>query len=189
MINIKYAIGSLDAQPDEQWKLVLQDRQSRLLENTRVLPRAFIPRHVSYAKTTFDILYGLSTTDDFANLGWIFAPQYPPHEISNGPGTLTIRRDESDSEFDIDAVMELDGWVFITESAWPGWRAYIDGKRVETQYANHAFLGVFVPKGHHRLQLMFRPEAFTRGRNVTFTTIAGLVVFFLVRRRRPTRSV
>ncbi len=188
MLNIKYAIGSLDAQPDEQWKLVLQDRQSRLLENTRVLPRAFIPRHVRYAKTTQDILYGMSTTKDFADLGWIVAPQYPPHEIANGPGTLTIRRDESDSEFDIDAVMDLDGWVFITESAWPGWRAYIDGKRVETQYANHAFLGVFVPKGHHRLQLMFRPEAFTRGRNVTFATIAGLVVFFLVRRRRPARS-
>jgi membrane protein YfhO len=181
MLNVKYAIGSLDAQPDDQWKLVLQDRQTRLLENTRVLPRAFIPRHVRYAKDAGDIIYGLSKTTDFAELGWIMAPQYPPHEIFNGPGTLTIRRDDFD--YDIDARMDLDGWVFVTESAWPGWRAYVDGKRVETQYANHAFLGIYVPKGHHRLLLVFRPEAFTRGRNVTFMTIAGLAIFFGIRRR------
>jgi len=182
MLNVKYAIGSLDAQPDEQWKLVLQDRQSRLLENTRVLPRAFIPRRVRYAKTAQDILDGMAKTTDFADLGWITAPTYPPHEIANGPGTLKIQREAVD--YEIDAAMDLDGWVILTESAWPGWRAYIDGKRVETQFANHAFLGIYVPKGHHHLKVIFRPEAFTRGRNVTFATLAGLAVFFALRRRR-----
>jgi hypothetical protein len=185
MLNVKYAIGSLDAQPDDQWKLVLQDRHSRLLQNTRVLPRAFVPRRVRYGRTSFDILSGLSRTTDFGELGWITAPAYPPHEIYNGPGDLLIRRDDVD--YDIDASMTLDGWVFITECAWPGWRAYIDGKRVATQYANHAFLGVFVPKGHHRLQLMFMPEAFTRGRNITSATIVALAVYFAVRRRRAWR--
>lgn len=182
MLNVKYAIGSLDAQPDEQWKLVLQDRQSRLLENTRVLPRAFIPRRVRYAKTDQGILDGLAKTTDFADLGWITVPAYPPHEIANGPGTLKIQRDAVD--YEIEAAMDLDGWVILTESAWPGWRAYIDGHRVETQFANHAFLGVYVPKGRHHLKVIFRPEAFTRGRNVTFATLAGLAVFFALRRRR-----
>jgi hypothetical protein len=182
MLNVKYAIGSLDAQPDDQWKLVLQDRQSRLLENTRVLPRAFIPERVRYEQTTYPILAGMLAAKDFGHVGWITAPNYPPHEIYNGPGTLTIRRDEFD--YDIEAKMDLDGWVFVSESAWPGWRAYIDGKRVETRYANHAFLGVYVPKGTHRLQLIFIPEAFTRGRNITFATIASLIGFFIWRARR-----
>jgi hypothetical protein len=182
MLNVKYAIGSLDAQPDEQWKLALQDRNSRLLENTRVLPRAFIPRRVRYEKTSHGVLTGMWKATDFGEVGWITAPKYPAHEIHNGPGTLTIRREDFD--YDIDAVMDLDGWVFVSESAWPGWRAYVDGKRVETQYANHAFLGVFVPKGRHNLKLVFVPEAFTRGRNITFATMAGLVVFFVRRRRR-----
>ncbi|HKR63047.1 MAG TPA: YfhO family protein [Thermoanaerobaculia bacterium] len=182
MLNVKYAIGSLDAQPDDQWKLVVEDRHSRLLENTRVLPRAFIPHRVRYAKDAQGILTGIASTTDFAEVGFITAPNYPPHEIYNGPGTLKIHRTGAD--YDIDAQMDLDGWVFLTESAWPGWRAYIDGKRVDTQYANHAFLGVFVPKGHHRLKMVFRPEAFTRGRNITFATIAGLIVFFALRRYR-----
>lgn len=182
MLNVKYAIGSLDAQPDEQWKLVLEDRKSRLLENTRVLPRAFIPKTVRYEKTSFGVLSGMWKATDFSEVGWITVPKYPPHEIANGPGTLTIHRENFN--YDIDAVMEGDGWVVVSESAWPGWRAYVDGKRVETQYANHAFLGVFVPKGRHALKLVFVPEAFTRGRNITFATIAGLVGFFVWRRRR-----
>jgi len=187
MLNVKYAIGSLDAQPDEQWKLALQDRNSRLLENTRVLPRAFIPRRIRYEKSSFGVLSGMWTARDFGEVGWITAPKYPPHEIHNGPGTLTIRREDFD--YDIDAVMDLDGWVFVSESAWPGWRAYVDGKRVETQYANHAFLGVFVPKGRHNLKLLFVPEAFTRGRNITFATMFGLVVFFVMRRRVAEKPV
>ncbi|HEV3485667.1 MAG TPA: YfhO family protein, partial [Vicinamibacterales bacterium] len=89
--------------------------------------------------------------------------------------------------YDIDAVMERDGWVVLSDTNWPGWRAYIDGKRVGTHYANHAFLGVFVPQGKHRLRLVYAPEAFTRGRNITLTTIAALVAFVILSRKRRRR--
>jgi hypothetical protein len=181
-LNIKYAIGSLEQEPDEQWKLVLQDRYHRLFENTRVVPRAFVPRHVRYERTDERVLNGMRYTADFADTAWITVPHYPPHQISNGPGTLVMRRDGL--AYDIDATMDLDGWVVISDSKWPGWRAYIDGKRVETQYANHAFVGVFVPKGKHHLRVVFQPEAFTRGRNVTLVTLGGLIVFFALRRYR-----
>ncbi|HUR81027.1 MAG TPA: YfhO family protein, partial [Thermoanaerobaculia bacterium] len=181
-LNVKYAIGSLDQEPDEQWKLVFQDRYHRMLENTRVVPRAFIPRHVRYARTDESVLRGMFTTDDFADTAWITVPHYPPHEIFNGPGTLITKRDGL--AYEIDAAMDLDGWVVISDSKWPGWRAYIDGKRVETQYANHAFIGVFVPKGKHHLRVVFQPEAFTRGRNITLVTVVALIAFFVLRRYR-----
>ncbi|HET8797604.1 MAG TPA: YfhO family protein, partial [Thermoanaerobaculia bacterium] len=143
-LNIKYAIGSLDAQPDEQWKLVLEDRQSRLLENTRVLPRAFVPRWVRYEKEPNGVLLTMINTTDFAEKAVITAPEYEPHEVANGPGTLVLRRAGHSHAWDIDAKMEGDGWVVISDTNWPGWRVYIDGKRVETRFANHAFIGAFV---------------------------------------------
>jgi Bacterial membrane protein YfhO len=181
-LNVKYAIGSLDAQPDEQWRVVAEDRQTRLLENTRVVPRAFIPRRVRYERNHEGVLRGMRFTEDFANTAWIETPLYPPHEIHNGPGTLVTRRDGL--AYDIEATMDLDGWVVISDSKWPGWRAYIDGRRVETQYANHAFIGVFVPKGKHHLRVVFQPEAFTRGRNITFATLIGLITYLALRRYR-----
>ena len=72
--------------------------------------------------------------------------------------------------------MENDGWIVASQSAWKGWRAYIDGRRVQTRFANHAFLGVFVPKGRHNVKLQYLPESFTRGRNISFTTLGALLV-------------
>ena len=185
-LNVKYAIGTIDQQPDDQWKVVLDDRGSRLFENTRVVPRAFVPRHVRYERTDAEVLRGMQLGTDFADTAWITVPQYPSHEISNGPGTLVTRREGL--AYEIDATMDLDGWVVISDTKWPGWRAYIDGRRVETHYANHAFIGVFVPKGKHHLRVVFQPEAFTRGRNVTLVTMLGLVAFFGVRRYRHRRA-
>jgi hypothetical protein len=184
-LNVKYAIGSLDQEPDEQWKLVLQDRYHRLLENTRVVPRVFIPAHVRYARDDEAVLSGMRMTTDFADTAWLTVPQYPAHQINNGPGTLVTRRDGL--AYDIDATMDLDGWVVISDSKWPGWRAYIDGNRVETHYANHAFIGVFVPKGKHHLRVVFQPEWFNRGRNISLLTLAGLAAFFALRRYRRAR--
>jgi hypothetical protein len=181
-LNVKYVIGSRDAQPDANWKLVMEDRESRLLENTRVMPRVFIPRRIRYEQTDDAVIRGMKMTQDFAETAWITAPAYVPHEIFNGPGTLTTRREGL--AYEIDADLALDSWVVISDSKWPGWRAYIDGRRVETQYANHAFIGLFVPKGKHHLRVVFQPEAFTRGRNITLATIGVLVVLGAWRQRR-----
>jgi hypothetical protein len=185
-LNVKYIIGSTDAQPDANWKLVMEDRQSRLLENTRVLPRVFIPRRVRYEQTDDGVLRGMRMTPDFAETAWITVPQYPPHEIGNGPGTLVTRREGL--AYEIDAGLELDSWIVISDSKWPGWRAYIDGRRVETHYANHAFIGLFVPKGKHHLRVVFQPEAFTRGRNISLATLVGLVLLLVWRLSPATRA-
>jgi Bacterial membrane protein YfhO len=185
-LNVKYAIGSTREEPDEQWRLVLEDRNSRLFENTRVLPRAIVPRAVRYVATSPLPPADMQAEHDFAARAWLTVDEYPPHEIANGPGTLRIRR-ERVGTLDVEAVMENDGWVVVSEAAWPGWRAYVDDKRTRVHYANHAFLGVFVPKGTHRLRLVYQPEAFTRGRNITLMTIAGLIAYFALRRHAESR--
>ena len=132
----------------------------------------------------------MRTTADFAETAWLTVPRYKPHEIVNGPGTLVTRREGP--AYEIDAELERDSWVVISDTKWPGWRAYIDGRRVETHYANHAFLGVYVPAGHHRVRLIYLPEPFTRGRAISFTTLALLAISALTRaairaRRRALR--
>jgi hypothetical protein len=182
LLNLKYLIALPNEQPDEQWKVVMEDRNARLLENTRVLPRAFVPRRIRYEWTRASTLAALQQATDFSDLGWITTRDLPPHEIMNGPGTLDLRR--NGRTFDITARMENEGWVILSETAWKGWRAYLDGKRIKTHPADHAFIGVFVPKGTHRLRITYQPESFTRGRNITVATAVALLAFFALRRYR-----
>jgi len=71
----------------------------------------------------------------------------------------------------------------LSQTAWKGWRAYVDGKRVEWHFANHAFLGVHVPAGHHRVRFIYLPESFTRGRNISLATLIALALWVALRRR------
>ncbi|MEA2326241.1 MAG: hypothetical protein QOE68_1200 [Thermoanaerobaculia bacterium] len=183
-LNIKYAIVPLPVNVTEGWREIMKDRSAKLFENTRVLPRAFVPRHIRYERSGGPIVKAMTAAKDFSDMAWIEVPELQPHEITNGPGTLTLHKDGFG--LSIDALMSGDGWVVASQSAWKGWRAYIDGRRVQTRFANHAFVGVFVPKGRHNVKLQYLPESFTRGRNISFTTLGALIaaaIFPSARRR------
>jgi hypothetical protein len=183
-LNIKYAIVPLPVKVTEGWLELMKDRSAKLFENTRVLPRAFVPRHIRYERSGGPVVKAMTSAKDFSDMAWIEVPELQPQEIANGPGALTLHKDGFG--LSIDAVMENDGWVVASQSAWKGWRAYIDGHRVQTRYANHAFVGVFVPKGRHNVKLQYLPESFTRGRNISFTILGALIaaaIFPSARRR------
>ena len=184
LMNVRYAIGSTREQPpNADWVVIAEDRGSRLFENRKALPRAFLPRHIEYHRDDAAVLKALAKTTDFADVAHVLAPELNAHRITNGTGTLTTRTDGYD--YTIDVQLDADAWVVISQAAWRGWRPYIDGRRVDWKYANHAFLGIFVPKDSKQIRLTFLPEAFTRGRNVTVVTLLGLGAWgFVIRRRR-----
>jgi uncharacterized membrane protein YfhO len=72
----------------------------------------------------------------------------------------------------------------VSETAWSGWRAYVDDRRVRWRFANHAFLGVYVPKGAHRVRLRYLPESFVRGRAISLAALGAAAVALIVYRRR-----
>src|SRR5262249_23022930 len=154
-LNIRYLFAPPDTVPMPPWKRVLRDKGGQLFENTEVLPRAFVPQRIRYEPSSTPILEQMYKATNFADMAWIEAREYPPHQISNGPGTVTTRR--ARLGFDMDAAMDGDGWIVISQTAWKGWRAYVDGHRVEMKYANHAFLGLFVAAGRHHIRLIYLP--------------------------------
>ena len=72
--------------------------------------------------------------------------------------------------------------IVVSETAWKGWRAYVDGRRVEIQIANLAFLGVFVPAGDHNVRVVYLPHAFVIGRTISVATLIILIALMLLQR-------
>ncbi|MGZ5445841.1 MAG: YfhO family protein [Thermoanaerobaculia bacterium] len=183
-LNVRYAMAEASVAVPRDWSIRAIDRNTRLLENTRVLPRAFVPRHVRY--TRGNPVDEMKSNDDFEGIAWIEATEYEPHTATNGPGRVRIER--VGLEYHLDATMERAGWIVISETHWPGWRAYIDGKRVRARFANHAFLGVHVPAGEHRVRLVFLPESFTRGRAISLAAVVVLLGLMGLMRRASVAS-
>jgi hypothetical protein len=184
-LNVRYAVASPAVPVPEGWRVVATQRGANLLENGRVIERAFVPRTVRLGMPEGDALNEMADETDFRDRAWIQAPMHG-YAWTNAGGTLRVAR--RDAAFKIDADMLGDNWVVLSEPAWKGWRVYIDERRVQWYYANEAFLGFYVPKGKHAIRVIFLPDSFIKGRAITFTTLGALVLFGVWWKRRETRA-
>jgi hypothetical protein len=182
-LNVRFAIAAEKLEPPQWWREVARQRGAKLLENTRALPRAFVPDAVVLGAGEPEVLKELPLADDFRARAWIEAP-IAKHERDNRVGAVAhVRREGNGLRFD--AEMRADGWVVVSETCWEGWRVYIDGRRVKHYPADAALLGLFIPAGRHDVRLIYLPESFVLGRAITFVTLGViLITTFVIRRRR-----
>lgn len=75
---------------------------------------------------------------------------------------------------------EKDSYLYITDTFYPGWKAYIDGKKTEIYKANLAFRAVYMPKGSHTVVFRYMPLSFLS--SIIFTFIGIFLLFFFVKR-------
>jgi hypothetical protein len=170
MMNVRYAVVAAADPIPAGWHHVTLDHGSRLIENERVLPRAFVPRHTRAGEMNADA--------DFADSAWIAGVGDAP----NGPGSVRVIRDGS--ALRMEASMDAPGWMVVSETAWPGWRAYVDGRRVRTARANRAFLAIYVPAGQHEIRLRYLPQSFVVGRTISVAVALCLLIDLVARRVR-----
>jgi hypothetical protein len=179
-LNVRYVVAPKGWNPPEGWRVVAVDRRSTLIENSRVLDRAFVPRSVRVGVSPDIELLEMAGEKNFADRAWINAP-LENSERANGPGRVAIERIANG--YHLEADMLGDGWIVLSTVNWPGWRAYVDGRRVKTHTANHAFVSVYVPRGSHKVRMVYLPQSFVIGRAISFVTLAGLIAASVFRRR------
>ncbi len=63
----------------------------------------------------------------------------------------------------IDAVAPRGGWLLLSDTWYPGWKATVDGRPAPLLRANVAHRAVPLPPGDHRVVFSFRPASTARG--------------------------
>lgn len=66
------------------------------------------------------------------------------------------------------------GVFILSDAYYPGWRAYLNKKRVKIYPAFYALRAVFLPKGRHQLVFRYRPWTFFLGAILTFLSLIFL---------------
>ncbi|MEK6376167.1 MAG: YfhO family protein [Acidobacteriota bacterium] len=181
-LGVRHAITPRTMEPPPGWRVIADDRNTRLMENPRAIPRVFIPKIVRFMNSHETEMEEMLQATDFAGRAWIYSTEVMPQDVANGEAELQVRRVGSHYEIDVGARSACR--IVITDVDWPGWRAYLDGRRVKISTANLAFLSVYVPEGTHHIRLVYLPDAFVRGRAVSFATILVLSAAIVVRRLR-----
>jgi hypothetical protein len=179
MMNVRFALALPDSPIPASWRLIGRYPGYQLLENSRALPRAFIPRVVHTGMN--DVIRGMRACSDFAAEGWI-ETHGPAMTAANGAGSVRVR--EEGSRLLLHASMQSPGWIVISETAWKGWRATSAGNPIKLHFADRAFLGMYIPAGEHEIVLSYRPKAVTNGAIVSVAAVVGLAIFAFLWRRK-----
>lgn len=106
-------------------------------------------------------------------------------------GDLRVRKTPSGTLI-IETAPSCRGLLVTSEVLYPGWEAYVDGKKKEIVRTNFLFRGVMLTGGQRKVVFRFRSGSFNSGLVVSALTLALLALYLaglMVMRRRSPREV
>jgi hypothetical protein len=160
-------------------KLDWQLPSVKIYENRNVLPRAYVVGKSFFVQDPNTIIDILSSDWFNPRKMVILEEQGPLGSEDIGFSDCKILK-YKDDRVEISAKMTKPGYLVLTDSNYPGWKAYVDKKDTHIYYANCAFRAVFLEEGEHMLQFIYSPSSFKKGAGITLGTIlVVLTILFL----------
>jgi len=181
LLNLKYIFissgGGIEYHP--AIKLVSKNPNYTLLKNTMALPRAFLV-HKSKTLQGRDAIFKELASREFNPLKYIILEE-PSMLVKNidHPGILPepipTFLEYSPNRVTIKATLLDDGYLVLGDTYYPGWNAYVDGKKSRVLKTNYVMRSVFLEKGEHIVKFVYEPKSFTIGMIITLTSMVILI--------------
>jgi hypothetical protein len=166
------------------------DGSQVVLQNRKVLPKAWLVPSVVVASVKEQRL-SLILNPGFQPTSMAVVETPPPLQMvqpgmaSGVPGSV-VTRSYGNEEILLDATVTRNALLVLSEKYYEGWKANVDGKKVDIQAVNHVLRGVYLTPGKHKIEFKFDPMPFKIGKWLTLSSFA-IFAFLLgcefVRRR------
>ena len=88
----------------------------------------------------------------------------------------------SPNKASIDVSLDGSGFLVLSDTWYPGWKAFDNGREVEVYKADYALRSVYLEEGQHRVDFVFDPAAFKAGWIISLLSFIALLAYFFVKR-------
>ncbi len=201
LVGAKYILT--EGREPERWpnrlRLVYAEEGLNIYENLDALPRAFIV-HGAEVLPSPDAVLARLTDDGFDPSTTLLLEGQLALE-GEKPASVVDRERSKSGERDhvrfikyapnrvvIEAELSQAGFLFLSDTYYPGWRAYVDGERGEMHRAHYLFRAVPLPAGRHTVEFEFAPLSFKIGWIVSLLTLTALISISLLFYHKGTRT-
>ncbi len=174
--GIKYVILSYPVE-DNEYQLIkyekLKDKDTYLYTYSGYPGRFLLFNNVHYLNDDNKVMEKMiDKKTDFKKELILSAP---PREsvINEKPIKGTVRLVSYHSnKIILDYEADGNGFLYLSDTYYPGWKAYVDGKETKIYRANLAFRAIEVQKGRHRVVFRYVPMSFYIGLVLTLFGVA-----------------
>jgi hypothetical protein len=204
LMNVKYVI-STPAITSESYKLVHSSETIpkdpteieklensfaiKIYENKKMLPRAFLVPNCKILSSDDEYREFMQSKDfnpEKEILLFAEPKNFPcrnEEEVPEEKGNVDIVSYKSNT-IDITVNSKSRHFLFLSDSYYPGWKVYVDGKEREILQANFLFRAVIIEPGEHLVRFEYDPLSFKLGLAISVTTVLLCGAYFLRGRYR-----
>jgi hypothetical protein len=162
-----------------------------VFENRRALPRAWFVETVTplpeaeAIRTVKESRFPDGTSFDAHHAALVDASLVPPTlTFSPGASAVSVGR-IGDGDIDLRVTSQGGGFLVLSENAYPGWRARIDGSETPIYRADVTLQGIVVPAGTHRVDFTMESRMLRWGLVASGISTIICAALFLAGQARP----
>jgi hypothetical protein len=165
---------------------LLKENTIKLYKNHHVLPRAWLVKDFRILDA-HKILFTMIRKDFYPDKEVLLEEVPPsltlPHKGGGGGGGVVQLILEKNNELHLRVRTTGDTLLVLSDTYFPGWKAFVNGKETKIYRANYAFRAIALGAGINHVEFVYDPVSFKLGAIITFLTIMVCLVIGLVTRR------
>lgn len=168
---------------DDRYKLIWQSAPWQIYENLNAVPRAFLTNSYIVEKDPAKLLsrFYANDVDETQSILISEDPTLDKKKLTQKnvdvlayePNSVRLRT-QSNAE----------SLLFLSDTYFPGWIAYVDGKESKIFTANYAFRAVKVPEGEHLIEFIYNPFSFRLGFQITLISSLLVIISYILLRKK-----
>jgi hypothetical protein len=203
LYGIKYIVSVTPLEGDPRFKLIyarleglegrredlLKENTIKLYKNRSPLPRAWLVKDVKVMDP--QAMLQRMIQKEFRPGQEVFLEEEPPSLSlprkgrERGGGEVKIVS-ETNNRIELLAKSAEDSLLVLSDTYYPGWKAFVDGKETKIYRADYTFRAIRLNGGTHQVEFVYDPISFKLGAGVTILGILGCFGMGWVARRRGT---
>jgi len=157
------------------------DRDIHIYENEDVMPRAFVVHRVEVVGEDNEVLKRLKSEAFDPRHYVLIEEELSPLELAMNEEAPVVDGSEAKvidyqpNTVTIEARMESDGFLVLSDVHYPGWKAYVDDEERRIYRANYILRAVYLGKGSHLVRFAYEPLSFRLGLMISVISLLSAV--------------
>jgi hypothetical protein len=185
MFSIDHKANEPDT-PSARWQRLTQTPYVDVYENETAMPRAWLASQTRVLDETasLEVIRSGRFADgskwDPATTALIETPIHDPSP--SGTGSVQITGYEP-NRIGLSTKSAAPSILVLSENHYPGWRAYVDGRFVETLRVDYNLRGALLPAGEHTVEFVYRPKSVYLGAAISLLAVVLLGAAVIIDRK------